>query len=518
MNSIQFISNQVDRVISTPPSTPRRSLSTTSIYPGDKQQPPSLSHDDLAKILASSSSFKHATAAASVDDEEKKNPLPMDSDGAEVRAAEHLVVRMLLFLPRLVYRIILLPVVLWRLSYRALFQKQVPAMGQEQAGQESIEGILLSNSTVPTAYQSIFGAFWRSLLTDEQDSNMSLKQAPTLTELNESAQKRPLFDVVEEEAPDAGPQTVAQSPRSPYVAPASFRSKLPKPNQASLISTTARRRVKPPIAYALRYPRALAPPRPLLPLTNPPASSSSTSSAAYRPKKTLVLDLDETLIHSMSRAPAGFSGTHHLVEVKLPHSQFATLYSVLKRPHCDEFLETVAQWYNLVVYTASLQAYADPMIDWLERDRKYFGKRLYRDQCTLRPVPSPVVGPATSAAPTASNTATPASSSDSDGGGSASSAATKPAALNFSCYVKNLSLVEPDLANVLIIDNSPLSYLDHEANAIGIEGWINDPSDTCLLNLIPFLSALRFATDVRSILAMKSGEAMFASSSSSSSS
>lgn len=504
MNSIQFISNQVDRVISTPPSTPRRSLSTTSIYPGDKHQPPSLSHDDLAKILAKSSSTH---LQASVDDEEKKNPVPLDSDGAEVRAAEHLLLRVLLFLPRLVYRILLLPVVLWKLSYRALFQKEA-----DQAAQESIEGILLSNTTVPTAYQSIFGAFWTSLFTDDEDSNISSKQPSA--DPKDLLHKRPLFDVVEEEASDTGPQAVAQSPRSPYVAPASFRPKQqpPKPNQALLTpTTTARRRVKPPIAYALRYPRALAPPRPLLPLTNLPTAAS------VRPKKTLVLDLDETLIHSMSRAPAGFSGTHHLVEVKLPHSQFATLYSVLKRPHCDEFLETVSQWYNLVVYTASLQAYADPMIDWLERDRKYFGKRLYRDQCALRPVPSPVAGPATSAAPSAAATSTAnnATSSDSDSSTSApiaAAAAAKP--LNFSCYVKNLALVEPDLANVLIIDNSPLSYLDHEANAIGIEGWINDPSDTCLLNLIPFLSALRHATDVRSILAMKAGESMFASNSS----
>ena len=76
-------------------------------------------------------------------------------------------------------------------------------------------------------------------------------------------------------------------------------------------------------------------------------------------------------------------------------------------------------------------------------------------------------------------------------------------------YVKDLALVESDLSKVLIIDNSAISYLNHETNAISIEGWINDPSDTSLLSLIPLLSSLRFATDVRTVLGMKAGESMF---------
>ena len=37
-------------------------------------------------------------------------------------------------------------------------------------------------------------------------------------------------------------------------------------------------------------------------------------------------------------------------------------------------------------------------------------------------------------------------------------------------------------------------------NAIPIKSWFNDPSDTALLNLLPVLDALRFVTDVRSVL------------------
>ena len=39
-------------------------------------------------------------------------------------------------------------------------------------------------------------------------------------------------------------------------------------------------------------------------------------------------------------------------------------------------------------------------------------------------------------------------------------------------------------------------------NGIAIEGWINDPRDEALLDLLPFLDALRFTEDVRSILSL----------------
>lgn len=161
----------------------------------------------------------------------------------------------------------------------------------------------------------------------------------------------------------------------------------------------------------------------------------------------------------------------HMVEVKLNAPvgfgnatigpQHPILYYVHKRPHCDDFLRKVCKWYKLVIFTASVQEYADPVIDWLEQERKFFVGRYYRQHCTFRN----------------------------------------------GAYIKDLSSVEPDLSKVMILDNSPMSYIFHEDNAIPIEGWINDPTDNDLLHLIPMLEGLQYVTDVRALLALRRGEA-----------
>ena len=169
--------------------------------------------------------------------------------------------------------------------------------------------------------------------------------------------------------------------------------------------------------------RTTAPPRPLIP-SRQPSYSTQGHGRPRLAQKTLVIDLDETLIHSLAKGGRMSSG--HMVEVKLNVTvgyggailgpQHPILYYVHKRPHCDDFLRKVSRWYNLVVFTASVQEYADPVIDWLEQERKYFSGRYYRQHCTFRN----------------------------------------------GAYIKDLSSIEPDLSKVMILDNSPLSYIFHE--------------------------------------------------------
>ena len=206
---------------------------------------------------------------------------------------------------------------------------------------------------------------------------------------------------------------------------ASDVAKLGSATQEELAAAELKSPTSPASSLGLtKYPHAPKPPRPLIPRRQPSYTKSVPSQSSSLSQKTLVLDLDETLIHSLAKGGRMSSG--HMVEVRLAHTltqngvaigpQHPILYYVHKRPHCDDFLRKISKWYNLVVFTASVQEYADPVIDWLEQERKYFSARYYRQHCTFRN----------------------------------------------GAYIKDLSSIEPDLSKVMILDNSPLSYIFHE--------------------------------------------------------
>ncbi|KAJ1724397.1 Nuclear envelope morphology protein 1 [Coemansia erecta] len=196
----------------------------------------------------------------------------------------------------------------------------------------------------------------------------------------------------------------------------------------------------------------LAPGTPGTPGTPSSITSAGPASESLK-KKTLVLDLDETLIHS---SPQGSYRAHHRIEVVI--DKVACLYYVYKRPHVDYFLRKVSEWYKIVIFTASMAEYADPVIDLLDSQGKYISGRYFRESC----VP------------------------------------------HDSSYAKDLAAVDPDLSQIVLVDNSPLSYFINPTNGIPIQPWINsDPKDEALLDLLPLLDALRFTDDVRSILSLR---------------
>ena len=178
--------------------------------------------------------------------------------------------------------------------------------------------------------------------------------------------------------------------------------------------------------------------------------------------KTLVIDLDETMIHSTANTANSNivspttnktrSNFDFLVEVLI--NRTSCLYYVYKRPHLDYFLDVVSNWYNLVVYTASVREYADPVIDLIDNHRRYFKNRFFRSSCSEQ-------------------------------------------------FFKDLSLVDEDLSRVCLLDNSAASFALYPDNAIPIESWREGASDEGLLELLPFLDALRFVDDVRSVLSLR---------------
>ena len=76
-------------------------------------------------------------------------------------------------------------------------------------------------------------------------------------------------------------------------------------------------------------------------------------------KYTLVLDLDETLIHYVDTGED--EGSFFLI-----------------RPYCLQFLKQMSEYYEIVIFTAGVQEYADWVVDQLDPDKKFIQHRLYR--------------------------------------------------------------------------------------------------------------------------------------------
>lgn len=152
-------------------------------------------------------------------------------------------------------------------------------------------------------------------------------------------------------------------------------------------------------------------------------------------KKCLVLDLDETLVHSSFKY---LRTADFVIPVEIDN-QVHHVY-VIKRPGVDEFLEKVGRWFEVVVFTASVQKYGDPLLDKLDIYNSVH-HRLFRDSC-----------------------------------------------YNYQGnFIKNLSQLGRPLTDSIIIDNSPASYIFHPQHSIPISSWFSDTHDNELLDLLPFL-------------------------------
>lgn len=166
-------------------------------------------------------------------------------------------------------------------------------------------------------------------------------------------------------------------------------------------------------------------------------------------KKTLVLDLDETLVHSSFRP---VDNPTFIIPVHIDNHVY-NVY-VLKRPYTDIFLERASKCYEIIIFTASLAKYADPLLDELDK-KKVINGRLFRNSCVM----------------------------------------------SVKTYVKDLSVLGRQLKNLIIVDNSPLSYQFQPKNAINCTSWFDDPEDTELLDMLPILeTTLLEEDDVRTVL------------------
>ena len=79
-------------------------------------------------------------------------------------------------------------------------------------------------------------------------------------------------------------------------------------------------------------------------------------------KKTIFLDLDETLVHSSPNPPPKI---YDFVVRPNIEDQIMNFY-VLKRPGVDFFLEEISKKYEVVVFTAGLKQYASQVLEKLD--------------------------------------------------------------------------------------------------------------------------------------------------------
>jgi hypothetical protein len=121
----------------------------------------------------------------------------------------------------------------------------------------------------------------------------------------------------------------------------------------------------------------------------------SRTSMPSRHRKLLILDLDETLVHSTTRSTLyGSSPSMRLIpalRIELCLFQHPVLYYVYLRPHVKHFLASVWAWYDLAIYTASVREYADVVVDYLCRHTGISipkSRRFFRDDCLWMPSPS----------------------------------------------------------------------------------------------------------------------------------
>ena len=181
-------------------------------------------------------------------------------------------------------------------------------------------------------------------------------------------------------------------------------------------------------------------------------------------KKIALFDLDETIVHcigeiNMNNVENFTRQSDTKIKVKLPGGKEVTI-GINIRPHWEEALNIIKDKYHILAYTASHESYADSVLNYLDPEKKYFEYKLYRSHCVLCTVNE----------------------------------------MKF--YVKDLGILEEfcNLKDVVLIDNSVLSFAYHLDNGIPISPFYDSKKDYELLDIANFLYKIADEDDIRNKL------------------
>ena len=179
-------------------------------------------------------------------------------------------------------------------------------------------------------------------------------------------------------------------------------------------------------------------------------------------KKIALFDLDETIVHcigekNINNIESLSRQSDAKIKVCLPGGKKEVTVGINIRPHWKEALNKIKKKYHIIAFTASHESYADSVLNYLDPDNNYFEYRLYRCHCVLCVIEE----------------------------------------MKF--YVKDLKILEDnyDLKDVVIIDNSVLSFAYHLDNGIPISPFYDSKDDSELLDIADFLLKYGDENDIR---------------------
>ncbi|CAD8184206.1 unnamed protein product [Paramecium pentaurelia] len=166
-------------------------------------------------------------------------------------------------------------------------------------------------------------------------------------------------------------------------------------------------------------------------------------------KKTIVFDLDETLIHCNEsiQVPGDI-----ILPIKFPSGEIIEA-SINIRPYAQQVLQTLHKHFEIIVFTASHSCYANVVIDYLDPHKNVITHRFFRDSCMQ----------------------------------------TEEGA-----YIKDLRVIgNRSLNDMVLVDNAAYSFCLQPLNGIPIINYYDNKMDQELLYLQNYLMSLRTVRDVR---------------------
>lgn len=167
----------------------------------------------------------------------------------------------------------------------------------------------------------------------------------------------------------------------------------------------------------------------------------------YENKKTIIFDIDETLVHCTRVGPQ----SQNIITVPLDNDNSIQV-NINIRPYAIECLRAASKMFEVIAFTASEQNYADAVLQLLDPSGTLIHHRLYKSDCI-----------------------------DYKG-----------------CKIKDLRIISGRrLEDMLIVDNSMLSFCKQLNNGVPIVTWMEDPLDCELLSLMDYMYIVTQVDDVR---------------------